>query len=96
MKVKVTIEAEIPDPILGEQYCDWGIGGRSGFSCSNIKKITKKNITIYQRSPVISFDKPNKKDIVEKISMDAYILKHIYHHDIKKKIDIKIMNKKGD
>ena len=92
MKVKVTIEGEIPNPKVGEQYCDWGIGGRSGFSCSNIKKITKKYIMITQSAPFRSFENLNEKDIIDKIPIEDYIFKHlIYHVDAEKKTTVKIL-----
>lgn len=76
-KVIITITGEVQEPRKGEQYCDWGLSGRTGFSCDRIKEITKEHLILEEHT--------------KKIRLPEYYFKEIMDNSqIKKKINVKV------
>ena len=46
MRVRLVMEGKIKKPKVGDQYCAYGLGGRRGFYCNSIKKITNTHLIL--------------------------------------------------
>jgi len=64
MKGKVIREATIKTPKAGDQFCDFGVGRRYGFSCEKIVRITKNWLIL---------------ESGQRVHMSYYVFKKIEH-----------------
>ncbi len=75
MKVIQKITAYVKKPKVNDQFCGWGIGGKSGFSCEYIEKVTKRYLIL---------------STGEKISIERWCNSEIHTAGTKQKIEMKI------
>lgn len=87
-RYKVIYEGDIPEPKVGEQYCDWGIGGRTGYYCSTIKEVHDDHIILRTSAPFRTLDNPDIPDVIDKISMDDYVIHELVRSHIDKTITV--------